>query len=143
MKSEVVALDRVRFAERRLRHHSQAKRKKLACSMERHSQLVPIVIDAEGMVIDGRARVEVARELGWTTIVAVRVEHLTSEDLRLFAIAANKFVEDAAWDLSELRVELDEIETALPTIDLTLSGFSNPEIDTLRGAHRAAELNDL
>jgi DNA modification methylase len=139
----VIALDSVRFAERRLRRHSAAKRRTLARSLQKHSQLVPIVLNAANVVVDGHARVDVARELGWTTIMAVRVEHLTDEDLRLFAIAANKLVQDAEWDLDELRIELEELEAALPTIDLTLSGWSTPEIDTLRGAHRAALLNDL
>jgi hypothetical protein len=45
--------------------------------------------------------------------------------------------------LDELRLELEEIEIALPEADLTLSGYSTPEIDTLRGAYQAGASNDL
>jgi DNA modification methylase len=50
---------------------------------------------------------------------------------------------DATVDLDALRRELEEIEIAVPRIDLTLSGYSVPEIDAMRGTFRAAELNDL
>lgn len=142
-KCEEVALGSLRPAARRLRRHSRGKRRTLMRSMQKIGLISPVIVNASATIVDGHARVEAARELGWTSIAVVRVEHLTDEDLRLYAIAANKLVEDAQWDPKELRCELEELEAALPTIDLTLSGLSFPEIDTIRGAYAAAELNDL
>ena len=111
--------------------------------MQKHGLITPIIVNTECVIVDGNARVEAARQLGWETITVIRVEHLTDEDLRLYAIAANKMPAEAAWDLDALRRELESIEVAMPNIDLTLSGFSVPEIDSMRGAYHAASLNDL
>jgi DNA modification methylase len=126
-----------------LRSHSQAKRRTLLRSVAKNGLINPIIINAVSVIVDGHARVEIARELGWKTVTAIRVEHLSDEDLRLYAIAANKMPADAMWNMDALRLELESIELALPKIDLTLSGFSTPEIDTMRGAYEAAKFNDL
>lgn len=142
-RCEDVSLELLKPAARKLRSHSRAKLATLERSMSKKSQLDPITINAANVIVDGHARVEVARRLGWSTITAVRVEHLTDEDLRLYAIAANKLAEDVQWDADALRLELEEIEASLPQIDLTLSGYSVPQIDSMRGAYRASEYNDL
>jgi DNA modification methylase len=112
-------------------------------SVLKSSLISPIIINGAGVIVDGHARVTVARRLEWTHIAAIQVEHLSDEDLRLYAIAANRMPADATVDLDALRRELEEIEIAVPRIDLTLSGYSVPEIDAMRGTFRAAELNDL
>lgn len=130
-------------AAARLRVHSKAKLRKLEASMAEIGQMEPIVINAANVIVHGHARLEVARSLGWTEITAIRVEHLTEEDLRTYAIAANRFTLEAEWDFDALRLELEAIEAAIPTLDLTLTGLSISEIDTIMGTHRASSLNDL
>jgi DNA modification methylase len=142
-KCEQLPLASAKPAVTKLRAHSAAKIRTLAASVSKNGLITPIIVNKSGVIVDGHARVEVARRLGWTDITAIRVEHLTDEDLRLFAIAANKLPADATWDMDVLRRELESIELALPAVDLTLSGFSVPEIDSLRGAYAAAQLNDL
>jgi len=126
-----------------LRAHSRAKLRTLSRSMQKHGLITPIIVNTEGVIVDGNVRAESARRLGWVTITVIRFEHLTDEELRLYAIAANKMPAEATWDLDALRRELESIEVAMPNIDLTLSGFSVPEIDSMRGAYHAASLNDL
>lgn len=142
-KTEDVLLSSLKPAARMLRTHSRAKRSALLRSIERFSLIEPIVINSAGVIVNGHARVEAARQLGWKTITAVRVEHLTEEDLRLFAIAANKLPADASWDFDALRQELEELEAAVAEIDLTLSGFDTGELDRIVNAFNAAALNDL
>ena len=142
-KSEQVLLTSLAAPAAKLRIHSRAKRASMVRQLEKFGQIEPIVVNAVGVIVHGNARVEAARELGWTHIAAVRVEHLTDEDLRLYAIAANKLPSDAEWDLSQVRSELEALEAAVPNIDLSLTGFSTPEIDTLRGAYEASSMNDL
>lgn len=142
-KSEQVSLASLVAPTAKLRLHSRAKRASMMRQLEKLGQIEPIVINAGGVIVHGNARVAAARELGWTYIAAVRVEHLTDEDLRLYALAANKLTLDAEWDLGQVRLELEALEAAAPTIDLSLSGFSIPEIDSLRGAYEASSMNDL
>lgn len=126
-----------------LRVHSGAKMRTLTRSIQKLGLMSPIIINSKGVIIDGNARVGAARKLGWTTITAIRVLHATDEDLRVYAVAANKLAADVTWDFNALRLELEALESAVPDIDLTLTGFSIPEIDTMRGAYAAATLNDL
>lgn len=142
-RCEQVPLASITPAPRRLRAHSADKLARLERSLLKNSIITPIIINAAGVIVDGHARVEVARRLGWTHIAAIRVAHLTDEDLRVYAIAANKMPADATLDIDALRQELEEIELAIPNIDLTLTGYSVPEIDAMRGAFNAAQLNDL
>ena len=142
-KSEQVLLSVLVAPAVKLRAHTRAKRLSMMRQLERFGQIEPIVINSGGVIVHGNARVAAARELGWTHIAAVRVEHLTDEDLRLYALAANKLTLDAEWDLDQVRLELEALEAAVPNIDLSFSGFSVPEIDTLRGAYEASSVNDL
>lgn len=61
----------------------------LRASIERYGQLVPVLLDADGQIIDGRARVRICRDLGR----APHVEHLpaaaTAEELESLAVAVN------------------------------------------------------
>ncbi len=138
-----VLLSAIMPAARKLRAHSADKLGRLERSLAKNSIITPIIINAAGVIVDGHARVEVARRLGWTHITAIRVAHLTDEDLRIYAIGANKWPADATLDLDALRRELEELELAIPNIDLTLTGYSVPEIDAMRGAFTASQLNDL
>lgn len=142
-KTELVALADLKFAERRTRSHPGHKRKTLENSLQMQGLLDPITINGSGVVIDGCLRVEIARKLGWRTISAVRIEHLSDEELRLHAIAANRLPGLASVDLEALRLEFEEIQAALPTLDLTMTGYSFGEIDRLRGHHAAGLYDDL
>ena len=111
-------------------------------SLAEFGQVEPIVINGRNVIIHGHARFEAARRLEWKEVSVIRIEHLTDEELRTFALSANKFTLEAQWDLGEVRIELEELGQ-VPEIDLSLTSFSTPEIDTLRGAYEANALNDL
>jgi DNA modification methylase len=59
----------------------------------------------------------------------LRIEHLTPEQMRMFALADNKIALNAGWDMDMLRqdmVELSELD-----LDLEITGFETAEIDLL------------
>ena len=142
-KCEQVPLADLKPAARRIRAHSADKLARLERSLLKGGLISPVIINEAGVIVDGHARITVAQRLGWTHISAIQVKHLSDEDLRLYAIAANRMPADATIDLDALRLELEEIELSLPRIDLTLSGYSMPEVDSMRGTFRAAQLTDL
>ena len=77
--------------------------------MERFGFVSPILIDANGVVIAGLARVMAARALGRSHAPAVRVEHLSEAEVRAYRIADNRLAEDADWNVEALRVEIGEL----------------------------------
>jgi len=96
-------------------------------SLLQFGQTKPIVLSRDGIVLAGNGTVLAARELGWDTIAAVRVD-LDGEQARAYAIADNRAAELAEWDyevLASLMKDLDHRD---------LIGWSNEEIDDVLGA---------
>lgn len=124
-----VRLDRLQFAKRRLRKHGEAQIAALKTSLIRFGFVSPILVTGSGEIVAGEARVEAAKALGLTTAPAVRVEHLSAEEIRAYRIADNKLAESADWDNEALRLEIAE----LVELDISLDGlgFETGELDVL------------
>ena len=101
--------------------------------------LKPVLIDAEGRIVDGHILVEVARRMGLPDIECVIIDHLSADELRLARIALNRIQETGEWDLDALSLELGELSAA--GLDLTISGFELGELDII--LDRAADLASL
>lgn len=90
---------------------------------------VPVLVDQDGRVLDGWARVEAARQTGLERLPCVVASHLTPAERRLLRLAVNRLGEKGQWDLGELKLELDEL--VLEDVPLEISGFSQIEIDQI------------
>ena len=125
---------------RDLRRRPVRQLKRLAQSISDFGFLNPVLVDDELRIVAGSGRVEAAKMLGMTTVPAIRIEHLTEAQRRLFAIADNVTPEGVEWKQNELVLELKEIELLEPQIELTSSGLSIAQIDTMFGRARTEEL---
>jgi len=132
LRLQTVALDRLVFADRKLRKHPASQIRKIARSLETFGWVTPIVIDETGLVIAGRARIEAARSLGMTAAPAVSVHHLSAVEKRAYIIADNRLAEDASWDPDALRLELAELLEL--DVEVEVTGFETGEIDVLLDA---------
>lgn len=90
---------------------------------------VPVLVDQDGRVLDGWARVEAARQAGLARVPCVLVGHLTQVERRLLRIALNRLQEKGRWDLAELKLELNELIIEDAPVEIT--GFSSIEIDQI------------
>ena len=61
-----------------------------------------------------------AQELGMQEVPTIRLDHLTDEQRRAYALAHNKTAELSEWNEAVLEFELAEI----PEVDMTLFGFT-------------------
>lgn len=98
-RSEVVELAQLKPVERTLRRHSRVKLETLMRSMSEFGQVEPIVINGRNVIIHSHARLEAARRLEWREVCVVRIKHLSDDELRTYALSANKFTIEAEWDL--------------------------------------------
>lgn len=78
---------------------------------------VPIVVDADNVIIAGHTRLKAARYLGLDAVPCVVADDLTEEQVKAFRLADNKLGEIAEWDFDLLDAELAEI------VDLDMSEF--------------------
>lgn len=90
----------------------------LAKSIARFGFRQPLVVDQEGVLIVGHARLQAARQLGLTE-VPVHMADLTPERTAALRIADNRTREFAEWDFNAVRDELLELDADL----VALSGF--------------------
>lgn len=90
---------------------------------------IPIVARSTGEVVDGHLRLKGAMHLGLDTVPVALADELSDEQIKAFRLLANRSATWAQWDEELLRLELDELKEL--DFDLSLTGFSNEEIDNL------------
>src|ERR1700753_4355762 len=111
------------------RQHSQKQIDQIADSIREFGFIMPVVVEHAQQVVIGHARVLAAKKLGMPRIPVVEIRHLSKAQLKALRIADNKLAQNAHWDerlLGESFLELRELDIDL---DLSLTGFSLPEID--------------
>lgn len=86
---------------------------------------VPIVVDADNIIVAGHTRFKAAKKLGLTEVPVIVADDLTDEQIKAFRLADNKVAEKAEWDFDLLSEELDE----LIDIDMTVFGFDDDVIE--------------
>ena len=59
---------------------------------------VPIVIDADGIIVTGHTRKKAAEMLGLESVPCIVADDLTPEQIKAFRLIDNKVAEIAHWD---------------------------------------------
>lgn len=126
---EHVPLDTLTPDPLNARHHKPAQIKQIARSIEAFAFNAPVLIDRDGKILAGHGRVLACRKLGWTEIPVIRLEHLTPEQARAFAIADNRLVETSSWDQDLLAEHFKALSAIDLDFDIEATGFSVGEID--------------
>lgn len=111
------------------RQHSQKQVNQIADSIREFGFVMPVVIDDTSKVVIGHGRVLAARKLGMPRVPVVEIRHLSPAQLKALRIADNRLAQHAHWDeqlLGESFLELKELDLEF---DLSITGFSLPEID--------------
>jgi len=120
------------------RTHSEAQIAKLASSIVEFGWTQPILVDGANGIIAGHGRLAAARKLDLLEVPVIELGHLTPAQKRAYVIADNRLALDAGWDEELLSLELAELSEA--GYDLTMTGFSNDEIEELLvGAEQALQ----
>lgn len=70
----------------------------------------PIGIWKDNIIVEGHGRLLACKQLGMTEVPCVRLDHLTDEQRREYAIAHNATAELSEWDFDILPDELAELD---------------------------------
>ena len=111
------------------RNHNKRQIEKLQKLIRHFGQVMPIIVDRDGVIIDGHAVWRAMQELGSGEIAAVVVANRTDPEIKALRLALNRIPRDTAWDDERLREELEELVSL--SFDLDLTGFDAVEIDHL------------
>ncbi len=113
---------------RNARTHSTEQVAQIAASMKEFGFTNPVLTADDG-VLAGHGRVLAAGLLSLTIVPTIDLSHLTPTQRKAYILADNKIALNAGWDLSMLKVELEELQTE--GFDLSLTGFGDAELADL------------
>jgi site-specific DNA-methyltransferase (adenine-specific) len=98
----------------------------VAASIREFGFKVPIVIDADGVIIAGHTRKKAAESLGLEVVPCIVADDLTPDQVNAFRLADNKTAELAEWDLGKLE---DELSSLVHCFDMSVFGFDKIDLD--------------
>src|SRR6266853_431844 len=123
------AIDLIKPDPANPRLHSKKQIRQIANSIKAFGFNVPVLVDAELNVIAGHGRLLACRELGWTEVPTLCLDHLTAAQARAFMIADNRLAEVAVWDDRLLAQQLKDLSLHGLDFNIEVIGFEVGEID--------------
>ena len=111
LKIEYLPLKALKPYEKNTRKHQKKDVDNIAKSIEKYGMCDAIGIWGEqNIIVEGHGRMMACKQLGMTEVPCVRLDHLTDEQRREYAIAHNATAELSEWDLDVLPDELAELD---------------------------------
>lgn len=113
------------------RIHSDKQIQKLQASIREYGVVLPVLIDADNVIIAGHAVVRACENLQLSEIPCVRASHLSEAQKRAYILADNRLAEDSSWDRVMLKAEMLRLRDDYG-VNLEGTGFEQREILRLR-----------
>ena len=99
--------------------HPDTQVEQIANSIKEFDFSDPIGIWGANEVVEGHGRLLAALKLGLKEVPVIRLDHLTDEQRRAYALAHNQTTMTSGWDFGKLDLE----RAGIKEIDLTKFGF--------------------
>ena len=111
LKIVYLPLDKLTPYENNARKHEKADLQTIENSINQFGMCDPIGIWSDkNIIVEGHGRLLALKELGYTEAPCIRLDHLTDEQRKAYAIAHNKTAEMSEWDIEKLESELAELQ---------------------------------
>ena len=118
LQIEYVGIDSIQPYENNARSHGKEDVKAIMKSIEEFGFNDPIGV-WNNQIVEGHGRLLAAKELGMKEVPIIRLDELTDEQRKAYALAHNKTAELSGWDFDMLASELQDIND----IDMSEFGF--------------------
>jgi ParB-like nuclease domain len=114
---------------RNARTHTASQVAEIAGSIREWGWTIPVLVDEDGTIIAGHARVMAASKLGLSEVPTVTARGWTDAQKRAYMIADNRLPLNAEWDDELLRSELMGLQAE--GFNLDLIGFPEGSLATM------------
>lgn len=128
LKIEYLPIKALKPYEKNTRKHQKKDVDNIARSIEKFGMNDPIGIWKDNIIVEGHGRLLACKQLGMTEVPCVRLDHLTDEQRREYAIAHNATAELSEWDLDILSDELAELNLSDFDFDFGIEGKEENEV---------------
>lgn len=124
LEIEYIKIENLKPYEKNARKHQKEDVDTIKASIKEFGMCDPIGIWGEkNIIVEGHGRLMALKELGYEEVPCIRLDFLSDEQRRAYALAHNKTAEMSNWDFDLLDSELDNILD----IDMTNFGFEIEE----------------
>lgn len=118
LKIEYVDIDTIKPYKNNAKLHPREQIDQIKKSIEQFGMDDPIGIWKDE-IVEGHGRLIACKELGYTEVPIIRLDHLTDEERKAYTLAHNKLTMNSDFDLDILNEELMNFDT----IDMVDFGF--------------------
>lgn len=118
LKIEYVDINSIKSYSKNAKLHPEEQIEQIKKSIEQFGMDDPIGIWKDE-IVEGHGRLIACKELGYTEVPIIRLDHLTDEERKAYTLAHNKLTMNSDFDLDILQEELDSFDT----IDMSDFGF--------------------
>lgn len=109
LKIEVLKVDDLKPYVKNAKKHPKKQVERIANSIEAFGMNDPIGIwGKENLVIEGHGRLQALKQLGYSEVPCIRLDHLTEDERKAYTLAHNK-VAESEWDFDLLNEELNDL----------------------------------
>lgn len=111
LKIEYLPVEQLTPYDKNTRKHQKLDIDNIARSIEKYGMNDAIGIWGDkNIIVEGHGRLMACKKLGIKTVPVVRLDHLSDEQRREYAIAHNATAELSVWESINLQAELDELD---------------------------------
>lgn len=143
LQIEYIEIDKLLPYENNARQHGEEDVAAIKKSIGDYGMCDPIGIWSDkNIIVEGHGRLLALKELGYTKAPCIRLDHMTDEERREYAIAHNKTAELSKWDFTRLEQEFGKLPAFDPAaykFDESLLNTEYADIDLPREERGAAQ----
>ena len=118
LQIEYVDINSIKPYENNAKEHPEEQIEQIKKSIEQFGMDDPIGIWKDE-IVEGHGRLIACKELGYTEVPIIRLDHLTDEERKAYTLAHNKLTMNSGFDMDMLSKELENITN----IDMSNFGF--------------------
>ena len=129
LKIEYVDINSIKPYENNAKEHPKEQIEQIKKSIEKFGMDDPIGV-WNNEIVEGHGRLIACKELGYTEVPIIRLDHLSDEERKAYTLAHNKLTMNSDFDIDILNDELDDILSInmedfgfLKTEDINLDEF--------------------
>ncbi|MBO5726527.1 MAG: site-specific DNA-methyltransferase [Clostridia bacterium] len=111
LQIEYLSVDDLKPYERNNKKHVDFDVEQIAKSISKYEMIDPVGIwGKDNVIVEGHGRVLACKKLGIEKVPCIRLDHLTDEQRREYAIVHNKSQELAEYDIENLKFEIEDLD---------------------------------